>query len=72
MKIGEQQYGFMPERSGTDAIFGLRILTEKYRKDQKELHWLFIDLVKVYGRVPRDEVWHSLRMVKVSEKYCNM
>ena len=42
--IREQQYGFMPGRSTTDAIFGLRILAEKYREGQKELHCVFIDL----------------------------
>jgi len=69
VEIGEQQYGFMPGRSTTDAIFGLRILNEKYREGQKELHCMFIDLEKAYDRVPRDEVWHCLRSAGVAEAY---
>ena len=33
--ISEQQYGFMPKKSTTDAIFALRLLVEKYRDGQK-------------------------------------
>ncbi|KAK3529612.1 hypothetical protein QTP70_032034, partial [Hemibagrus guttatus] len=36
--VCEQQYGFMPRKSTTDAIFALRILMEKYRDGQRELH----------------------------------
>ena len=46
--IGDQQFGFMPRRSTTDAIFGLRMMMEKWREGQKELHCVFIDLEKAY------------------------
>ena len=36
--ISEQQYGFMPRKTTTDAMFALRVLMEKYREGQKELH----------------------------------
>ncbi|KAK3545698.1 hypothetical protein QTP70_011272 [Hemibagrus guttatus] len=44
VEICEQQYGFMPRKSTTDAIFALRILMEKYRDGQRELHCVFVDL----------------------------
>ncbi|KAK3523864.1 hypothetical protein QTP70_010508 [Hemibagrus guttatus] len=58
VEICEQQYGFMPRKSTTDAIFALRILMEKYRDGQRELHCVFVDLEKAYDRVLREELWY--------------
>ncbi|KAK3506188.1 hypothetical protein QTP70_009687 [Hemibagrus guttatus] len=69
VEIFEQQFGFMPRKSTTDAIFALRILMEKYRDGQRELHCLFVDLEKSYDRVPREELWYCMRKSGVAEKY---
>ena len=60
--IGDEQFGFMPGRGTTDAIFAVWQLMEKHREKQKELLVVFIDLEKVYDhRVHRQEVWRCTR-----------
>ena len=67
--IAEQQFGFMPGRSTTDAIFFLRMLLEKWTAGQKTVHCAFIDLEKAYDRVPREQLWECLRLAETSEYY---
>ena len=52
LPFSNQQYGFMPGKSTTDALFALRVLMEKYREGPKELHCVFVDLEKAYDKVP--------------------
>ena len=42
--IAKQQFGFMPVRNTTDAIFCLRMLMEKWSEGQKAVNCVFIDL----------------------------
>ena len=67
--IHESQFGFMPGRSTTDAIFILKQTIEKHREGQKNIRVTFIDLQKAYNRKPREEVWRCLRERNVPEKY---
>ena len=67
--ISEQQYGFMPRKTTTVTMFALRVLMEKNREGQQELHCVFVDLEKAYDKVPREELWYCMRKSQVVEKY---
>ena len=72
VEISKEQYGFMPGKGTPDAMFALRMLTEKYRKSQRELHCVFIDLEKAYDRVAREELWYCMRKSGIVEKYVQL
>ena len=69
VEISKQQYGFMPGKRTTNAMFALRMLMEKYREGQRELHCVLVDLEKAYNRVPQEELWYCMRTSGIVEKY---
>ena len=69
--IHESQFGFMPGRSTTDAIFTLKQTIEKHREGQKHIRVTCIDLEEAHERIPREEIqlWRCSRKRNVPEKY---
>ena len=63
----DSQFGFVPGRGTTDAIFVVRQLQEKYLAANKRLYMAFVDLEKVFDRVPRKVIWWALRKLGVEE-----
>ena len=63
VNIDGMQFGFVPGKGTTDAIFIARQMQEKYRSVKKPLYFAFVDLEKAFDRVPRDVLWWALRSV---------
>jgi hypothetical protein len=67
--VTENQFGFMSGSSTMEAIFLIRQLMERCREQKKDMHMIFIDLVKAYDKMPRNVMWWALQKHKVSSKY---
>nr|CDJ97414.1 RNA-directed DNA polymerase (reverse transcriptase) domain containing protein [Haemonchus contortus] len=65
--ISQEQFGFMTERSTTDAIFIARQVMEKYREKRRPCYIAFLDLKKAFDRLPRQVLWRALRKRKAPE-----
>ena len=61
VSINDSQFGFIPGRGTTDAIFVVRQLQEKYLAANKRLYMAFVDLEKAFDRVPQKVIWWVLR-----------
>ena len=67
VSIDNMQFGFMPGKGTTDAIFIMRQVQEKHQAKKKKMYYAFVDLGKAFDRVPIDVVKWSLRKLGVDE-----
>ena len=72
VKILENQFGFMPGRSTTEAIHLLGQLIQRFRERRRNLHMVFIDFEKAYDKVPREILWRILIKKRVPIKYIDI
>ena len=66
MSIDDSQFGFVPGRGTTDAIFVVRQLQENLAAN-KRLYMAFVDLEKAFDRVPWKVIWWALRKLGMEE-----
>lgn len=60
-------------RSTIETIFLNNIAYgERYRERKKDLHMIFIDLEKVYDKIPKKIMWWVLEKKKVPTKYATL
>ena len=64
--IAEEQAGYRAGRSTTEEIFNLRILCEKYLKQQQVLYHVFIDFKKAFDRVWDAALWATMKKYNIS------
>ena len=67
VSVEDSQFGFVPGRGTTDAIFVVRQLQEKCLAANKRLYMAFIDLEKAFDRVPQKVILWVLRELGVEE-----
>ena len=60
VNIDAMQFGFMPGKGTTHPTFVVRQFQEKFTEKNKSLYFAFINLEKVFDRVPRKIVEWSL------------
>ena len=65
VSIDDFQFGFVPGRGTTGAIFVVRQPQEKYLAASKRLYMAFVDLEKAFNRIPRKVIrtggrWENL------------
>ena len=67
VSVNDSQFGFVPGRGTTDAIFVVRHLQEEYLAANKRLYMAFVDQEKAFDQVPRKVIWWALRKLGVEE-----
>ena len=65
--MGSMQFGFMPGKGTTDAIAVVRQVQERFMNKKRPLFFAFVNLEKVFDRVPRAVLEWSLRELIVDD-----
>ena len=67
VNLNKMLFGFMPGKGTADAIFIVRRMQEEYQKKDKKLYICFVDMEKVFDRVPRKVMEWAMRKKGLSE-----
>src|SRR5260221_9769052 len=67
VKVDDMQFGYIPGKGTTDAIFLVRQMQEKHYGKKKKLYFAFVDLEKAFDRVPHEVTRWALRKSGVDE-----
>ena len=67
VNINSMQFGFMPGRGTTDALFVVRRMQEEYRDKKKKLYMCFVNIEKAFDRVTRKVMKWAMRKKSLPE-----
>ena len=67
-EVSEEQYGFMPDKGTRNAIFLLRMLSERSIEMQKDLYVCFVDYVKAFDKIQHRTLIEMLEILDVDGK----
>jgi len=66
-EIGDNQFGFMKDRGTTNAIFFIRMLSERAIQFQQDLYLAFIDYQKTFDKVRHAPLFKILKKRNVDD-----
>ena len=55
------QFGYMPGRGKTDALFVMRRMQEEHRDKKKRLYMCFVDIEKAFDKASRKVMEWAMR-----------
>ena len=67
-EIGREQFGFVEDAGTRNAIFVLRVITEKAVEMQKDIYMCFIDYTKTFDKVRHQELFKDLDKLDLYRK----
>ena len=67
-EISQLQFGFVPDKSTTNAIFTLSMLAERCIEMQKDLYLCFIDYSKAFDKVRHKKLFNILEHLDIDGK----
>ena len=67
VSFAAMQFGYMPGKGTTDAIFIMRQIQEKRQTKKKKMYYAFVYLEKAFHKVPREVVRWALRKLGVDQ-----
>ena len=71
VNLNEMQFGFMPGKGTTDALFILRRMQEEYREKGEKLYMCFVDSEKAFDRVDHQFMFEVLDRMAFPTEFIN-
>ena len=67
-EISEEEFGFAPDKGTRNAIFTLRMTSERCIEMKKDIYMCFIDCVKAFDKVKHEVLFQQLEQLDINGK----